>query len=64
MTLPTLTLRQLKAELEKFDGSYLDKEVQVWLPGSYIALSNVFFAKSKGKMLIEGNIEPGSALDN
>lgn len=38
-------------------------EVQVWLPGSYIRLSGMFLrGTTPDKILIEGNIEPGSVL--
>lgn len=36
-------------------------EIKVWLPGSTISLSNVFSAQAG--VLIEGNVDPGSALD-
>ena len=38
-----------------------DIEVSVWLPGSEITLSAIFV--HQGKLRIEGNVMPGSALD-
>ncbi len=42
-----------------------DAEVQVWLPGSYIRLMNQHLLPKPGEhiVLIEGNMEPGSALE-
>lgn len=39
-------------------------EVEVWLPGSTIALGPVFGFLRGGKVNIEGNVNPGSALEN
>lgn len=54
----TLTVAELIEALQKRDPK--DK-VYVWLPGSKIALSNVF--PYQGETRIEGDVEPGSALD-
>lgn len=54
----TLTVAELIARLQQMPP---EDEVRVWLPGSTIALSSVF--KFKGATRIEGNIDPGSALD-
>lgn len=56
--LKTLTVRELIAQLQQLPGN---DSVRVWLPGSTIALSHAF--KFKGAVRIEGNIDPGSALD-
>lgn len=39
-----------------------DAEVKIWLPGSCIYLTCVM-GEQKGVVLIEGNLEAGSALD-
>jgi hypothetical protein len=46
----TLTVAQLRRKLEAMPD---DADVQVWLPGTYINLANVF--ENSGKVLIEGN---------
>ncbi len=56
--LKTLTVRELIARLQDMPQ---DDEVRVWLPGTTIALSSPF--KYQGTVRIEGNIDPGSALD-
>lgn len=54
----TLTVAELIARLQQMPPG---DDVRVWLPGSTIALSNVF--KYKGATRIEGDVDPGSALD-
>jgi hypothetical protein len=54
----TLTAASLIAALQKMPT---DAEVRVWLPGTTIALSSVF--EHGGQVRVEGDIEPGSALD-
>jgi hypothetical protein len=59
----TITVEQLLARLEKAPRN---AEVRVWLPGSRIALTDAPFTvaqSTKDEVLIEGNVEPGSALD-
>lgn len=56
--LKTLTVADLIARLSTMPQ---DREVRVWLPGTTIALDSVF--EHKGNVRIEGNIDPGSALD-
>lgn len=59
--LPQMTVAQLIAELGKVDDKA--KPVQVWLPGSRIALHQVMHNVTRyGVLLIEGNVEEGSAL--
>lgn len=57
--LKTLTVSELIAQLQKMPQ---DNEVRVWLPGTTIALSSAFSYGTHGTR-IEGNIDPGSALD-
>lgn len=61
MLLPKMTVGQLRAALAAYDE---DLEVKVWLPGSTIKLSTVFRSDRHMAVCIEGNVEPGSALDN
>jgi hypothetical protein len=57
----TLTVRQLRAILEDRPD---DAEVRIWLPGSRIALTGTRLKViNQHQVLIEGNVEPGSALD-
>lgn len=58
-----MTLGDLRKHLEKIDAGHDGLEVQVWLPGSKIRLSPMLPTPYAGKILIEGNVEPGSALD-
>lgn len=64
-----MNVNELLEQLAKMPG---DLEVKVWLPGSTISLSSAFVQtasklptmRSEGKVvLIEGNIDAGSALD-
>lgn len=54
----TLTVSELIARLQEMPQ---DDEVRVWLPGTTIALSSLF--EHQGAVRIEGDIDPGSALD-
>ena len=60
----TMTVAELRKALE---GKPDNAEVRVWLPGTRIALSWMQSSASVDinatQVLIEGNIEPGSALD-
>ena len=55
----TFTVGQLRERLAKLDAS---TPVRVWLPGTRISLVQVFSETEKGVVLIEGNVEPGSAF--
>lgn len=60
-----LTGRRLLEALQDLSPYALDCPVKAWLPGSYIALSGRPFVRLDGPvLLIEGNLEPGSALDD
>ncbi len=59
-----MTLLELRKALEKFGAGHDAKEVKVWLPGSRVLLRGSFFLHKDSVVLIEGNIESGSALDN
>jgi hypothetical protein len=56
-TSETMTVFELIDYLSKFDH---EKKVLVWLPGSHIRLSPMI--ERDGVVLIEGNVNPGSAL--
>jgi len=61
----TMKARELKAALEKLPPSDLARDVEVWLPGSTIRLSHNGgrpLIWRDGKLVIEGNVNPGSAL--
>lgn len=57
-TVPTITVGELVRRLQQMPH---DLPVECWLPGSYIALGSVF--PQIDRVLIEGNVQPGSALD-
>lgn len=56
-----LTVGELLAALQGRDHG---AEVQVWLPGSRIYLTGVMPPAKDGGVLVEGNVMPGSALDD
>lgn len=60
----SITFKQLKAAVNSVDEvRHADDEVLVWLPGSTIRLGqHIFFNKKHNALLIEGNVNPGSAL--
>ena len=61
---PKMTVRQLRERLQSYAGTPADNlEIVCWLPGSRINLHQVFTFASIGVVAIEGNVEPGSALD-
>ena len=74
-----MTLKQLRSALAALDTKYDDCRVVVWLPGSRIDLGSAFmnegllpyvdahFFEAEGTgsvLLIEGNVQPGSALSS
>jgi hypothetical protein len=62
MNLPQTTVAQLRASLAQLGRGHDNAIVQIWLPGSTIALAPSIFLRD-GKVMIEGNVTPGSALD-
>lgn len=40
-----------------------EAEIICWLPGSTISLGPVMSFLKDGKVLVEGNVDPGSALE-
>jgi hypothetical protein len=54
----TITVKELREALAALPDSH---EVKVWLPGSYISLERPFL--NKDRVLIEGNLDDGSALE-
>lgn len=56
------TVKQLREALAKIPSAHDNLEVEVWLPGSYIALSAMWIS-GRNSYLIEGNLKPGSALE-
>jgi len=62
-----MTLKMLREAVAAMDPELHDfKEVQVWLPGSYIDLTTnrKVFILAGDRLLIEGNLAPGSALED
>jgi len=57
-----MNLKQLRDHLATIPTKYDALEVKVWLPGSTIRLSPMMTEPYYGQILIEGNIDPGSAL--
>lgn len=69
----TVTVADLRAALQTVPRTFDHLEVEIWLPGSTIYLETqgrperTFLdggAKYAGKILIEGNVRSGSALDD
>jgi len=63
-----MTIKELRAALDRVPTVYDDKNVVVWLPGSKIDLSNFAMALpaslEEGEIWVEGNVRAGSALDS
>jgi hypothetical protein len=57
-----MTVKQLREHLAKVPSKYDDLKIKVWLPGSTIRLSPMLVEPYHGNILIEGNVDPGSAL--
>lgn len=57
------TIKQLRKALAEIPAAHDDKEVEVWLPGSYIKLNQKCFLSGRNSYIIEGNLKPGSALE-
>jgi hypothetical protein len=57
-----VTLRELIAMLAAEPEENLDREIAVWLPGSRISLDGRGLIRLGNALLIEGNLEEGSAL--
>jgi hypothetical protein len=54
-----MTIKEMRAALDQLGPGHDNTEVQVWLPGTYIELRQVFTVGVKGKILIEGNVASG-----
>ena len=59
----TMTVKILRESLAHLGAAYDDKPVEIWLPGSRIALNATIMPCRRNAVLIEGNLVPGSALD-
>lgn len=60
-----MTRRELQALLATEPKETLDLEVKIWLPGSKISLTKTPTMMRNGNLLmIEGNVDPGSALSS
>lgn len=61
-----MNVKELREALEQLGTGHDDKEVKVWLPGSTIRLNGPVLhavpSQYKDRVLIEGNLDPGSAL--
>lgn len=53
---------KVKELIEALKDKPSEAEIQVWLPGSTIQIGPVMNFLKDGKVLIEGNLNPGSAL--
>jgi hypothetical protein len=60
----SLSARQLRTIIDAVKPEDLDREVKVWLPGSTISLefNGGKPLTRKDCFIIEGNVDPGSAL--
>jgi hypothetical protein len=60
-----MTVSELRKRLLLLERDFDDFEVVVWLPGSYVKLSGppVVYPIGGTRVIIEGNLEPGSALE-
>ena len=59
-----MTLKHLRELLNAIPAANEHLEIEVWLPGSRIALNGTPFLQEGKGWLIEGNIKPGSALES
>jgi hypothetical protein len=59
-----MTVKELREHLAKVPHQYDNTEIKVWLPGSTIRLAPMKVEPYHGNILIEGNIDPGSALED
>jgi hypothetical protein len=57
-----MTLAKLREHLAKIPDQYLGYEVKVWLPGTLVSLSPMKMEPYHGNLLLEGNVDRGSAL--
>ena len=65
-----MRVKELKAALNVLGPGFDEMDVEVWMPGSTIRLGYdpagngiATFLRRGGKLMIEGNVNPGSALD-
>lgn len=58
--LPTVTVADLIATLSQQPQ---DAPVRLWLPGSTIAIGSAFWHSRGGFVALEGDLDPGSALE-
>jgi len=63
-----MTLKELREYLAKVPAVFDDLEAKVWLPGSTISIEPMAIGSCRNKngkrslLLLEGNVDPGSAL--
>lgn len=58
------TVAELRAALNALDAKFDDATIKAWLPGSTISLGReAFFHERHQAVLVEGNVDPGSALE-
>lgn len=55
MSVPQMTVAELIEQLSKIEDK--TRPVQVWMPGTYIALAGVMTTAKMPVTLIEGNVE-------
>ena len=58
-----MTVASLRAALAQLGPGHDDRVVKAWLPGSYITLADAVLVHGGDVLLIEGNLDPGSALE-
>lgn len=59
-----MTIGELRKALTAIPLDRDDEDIIVWLPGSRVNLEpDIIYYKKYKAFLIEGNLEPGSALD-
>lgn len=58
------TVAELRAALNALDRRHDSAPVKAWLPGSTLTLERTaFWSHKHGAVLIEANVDPGSALE-
>jgi hypothetical protein len=57
-----MTIKKLRDLLALLGAGHDGREIKVWLPGTTISLSDSIVFSSKHGIIVEGNVDPGSAL--
>lgn len=59
-----MTVKDLRDGLAMLGPGHDNSDIKVWLPGSTITLGNVFVSERHKAVMIEGNVDASSALDD